>query len=366
MFSSLAHRIPGSGLVPELEFAIARTYENQDQWPEAAAQYDHWVTTFTNHALLPQAQYARAWANWRAGNEPQAFAQITNFLAHFQTNKELAPLAQWWLADYFRRQGDLVEAERNFKWCYQNTNWSATSDLAYQAKLMAGRCAVQRGDWKDAKEDYFRDLINDVNCPADLQAQAWYAFGCASMSLINSDSTNKAPDYAEAIAAFDRIPRLYPSNPIVVAALGEKACCLLQSAQTSQDLNSVSNAFQQVVDAPQADAKARSIAKVGLGVTIEKLGQQATGGDRIRLLLAARDQYLDVLNGTILRKGETPDSFWTKEAGLKASRLLADVLKERGQAIKALEQLQTLFPAFHLEDRIKVLKAQEQEAHQNR
>jgi TolA-binding protein len=361
LFSDYAQKVSDSSLRPELELAIARTYEEENRWPEAISEYDRWLASFTNHVQMARAEYSRAWANWKAGFETNAFLQFTNFLARFEKDS-FAPLAQWWIADYFRRQGDFPEAEKNYKYCYQNTNWSASTELAYQARMMAGRCAVARAAWGEAKRDYFRLLINDPNCPPDLQAQAWFAFGNASMSQISLDSTNKAPDYSEAINAFDKIPLLFPTNPIAVLALGEKACCLLQLSQTAQDLSSVTNAFQKVIDSPLADARARSIAKVGLAITLEKLAQQSVDPDRTALFTAARDQYLDVLNGNVLRAGEPPDPFWTKEAGLKVSRLLGDVLKQRVQAIKALEQLQKTFPILRLQDKIDALKLQDQQA----
>src|SRR5262249_49900083 len=145
------------------------------------------------------------------------------------------------------------------------------SELAYQARLMAGRCAVRRYDWEAAKNYYFLQLINDTNCPTDVQAQAWFALGDTLMSQVIPDSTNRLPDYGAAITAFDKIGLLFPSNPIVALALGEKACCLLQLAQSAQDYSRVTNGFSSVLDSPLADARARSIAKVGLGVALEKL-----------------------------------------------------------------------------------------------
>jgi TolA-binding protein len=361
MFSELAQQAPATSLRPELELAVARTYEEENRWSDAAQAYDRWLVSFTNHILEARAEYSRAWANSKANQETNALIQFTNFLARFQTDP-FAPLAQWWVADYYRAQGDFPEAEINYKFCYQNTNWSASSELAYQARMMAGRCAVARYDWKVAKEDYFQKLINDTNCPSDVQAQAWFAFGSASMSQTSLETTNKMPDYREAIDAFDKIPLFFPTNPIAVLAVGEKACCLLQLARSSQEFTSVTNAFQKVIDSPLADIRARSIAKVGLAITLEKLAEQSAGTDRITLYMAARDQYLDVLNGKLRRPGEEPDPFWTKEAGLKVYRLLADILKQRAQAIKTLEELQTTIPGLRLEDRINALKAQDQQA----
>jgi TolA-binding protein len=365
LFSDFTKRSPNAPLRPEVELAIARTYEQQNEWPEAIQQYELWLNTFTNHPGQARAEYSRSWASFRAGMETNALTQFTNFIARFPTD-EFAPRAQWWVADYAYRQGDVTAAEQGYKWCYQNTNWPATSELAYQARLMAGRCAVLRQNLRDAKNDYFLPLINDTNkCPSDIQAQAWFAFGDALMSLISPDSTNRLPDYGAAITAFDKINILFPSNPIVALAQGEKACCLLQLAQNTQDYARVTNAFRSVLDSPLADARTRSIAKVGLGVALEKLADKGVGAERTALLAEARDHYLDVFYGKILHERERPDPFWTREAGLKAARLLTDSLKQRQQAIAVYQRLQSMCPVLRLDEKINSLKAQEQEARQS-
>ncbi|HTL54616.1 MAG TPA: tetratricopeptide repeat protein [Candidatus Limnocylindrales bacterium] len=361
LFSSFVKSSPNASLRPEVELAIARTYEQEDQWPDAIHQYDFWLDAFTNHPAQPRAEYSRAWANFQANREPEAFNQFTNFLSRFPAD-EFAPRAQWWIADFFYRKGDLTAAEQNYKWCYQNTNWAASSELAYQARLMAGRCAIKRQAWEDAK-DYFIKLINDTsNCPPDLQAQAWFALGDTLMSQINPDSTNRVPDYGAAITAFDKIPLLFPTNPITPLALGEKACCLLQLAQNPQDYSRVTNGFISVIDSPLADARARSIAKVGLGIALEKLADKSSDPASTTLLIGARDHYLDVFYGKILRDGEKPDPFWTREAGLKAGHVISDSLKQRAQAIAIYQQLQNMCPALRLDEKITALKTQEQEA----
>jgi len=364
LFSDFTGRAPNAPLRPEVELAVARTYEQQDQWSEAIEHYEAWLNIFTNHpSERPRAEYSRAWANFRAERETNALMLFTNFIAQFPADK-FAPRAQWWVADYAYRKGDVVAAEQAYKWCYQNANWSPTSELAYQARLMAGRCAVVRHAWETAKSDYFLQLINDTNCPAHIQAQAWFAFADTLMSQVNPESTNRFPDYGAALNAFDKIGLLFPSNPIVALALGEKACCLLQLAQSAQDYARVTNGFKSVLDSPWADARARSIAKVGLGVALEKLADQSLGTERIAYLTEARDHYLDVFYGKTRKEGEEPDVFWTREAGLKAARLLADSLKQRQQAIAVYQTLQSMCPVLRLDEKINLLRAQEQEARQ--
>ena len=112
-------------LRPQVELAVARTYEREQNWAAAITNYASWLENFPTNDLRPQASYSLAWADFQAGNETNAFVQFTNFVAQFPAN-ELAPLAQWWVADHFFRAGDYVAAERNYKYIFQNTDWQGS------------------------------------------------------------------------------------------------------------------------------------------------------------------------------------------------------------------------------------------------
>jgi TolA-binding protein len=355
LLSEFAAHVTGSSLLPELQLAIARTHEQEQQWAEAITLYDSWLARFTNHPAQARAEYSRARANFKADRETNALIQFTSFTARFPTS-ELAPLARWWLGDFHFRAGDAQAAEENYQAVYQNTNWPIT-ELSYQARMMAGRAAFARQGWKDAK-DYFGKLAGNTNCPAPLRAQAFFALGD---TLMSQDSTNKLADYQEALSAFDQVFYLCPSNHLAALAWGAKANCLLQWAQTSQDYSSVSNAFQQVISAPGADAQARSIAAVGLGVTLEKLAGKKNGEENAALLNLALREYLDVFYEKLLRENEKPDPFWTRRAGMEAGRL-AEAMKLRTQAINVYQRLQELFPPLKFDGKINALKALEKEA----
>ena len=352
LFCDAARTATNSALLPEIQLAIARTYEQEARWEDAIQQYDTWLNTFTNLATRSQAEYFRAHANYEAGHETNALAQFTNLVARFPTS-EYAPLAQWWVADYFFGVNKPHEAEINYKLVFQN--WPA-SPLAYPARLMAGRMAVVRQGWDDAA-DYFRSLQNDPNCPSDLRAQALFAFGD---TLLSRNSTNRL-DYDDAFATFDLVCKNYPTNAIATLAWGQKAICYWQFARISNDpadYAKATNAFQQVIDSSMADAKARSIAEVGLAFTLEKLSETRQDPERTELLNTALQHYQRVFydNG-FLRHGEKLDPFWTRKAGMEAGRL-AERLNLREHAIRVYQRLQQMFPPLRLEDRIKALQAQ--------
>ena len=348
-------------LAAEVQLAIARTYEQEGKWELAIGQYDQWLDVYTNHPAQPRAEFARALANSRAGFQTNALTQLTNLVARFPTSTHV-PLAQWWVADYYYLSGDSEGAEKNFQAIFQNP--STPPELAHEAILMTGRAAFKRQGWKDAR-DWFTRLMNLTNAAPTLRAQAYFAYGD---TLVTQGSTNKLGDYVEALTAYKQVGALCPTNPIAILALGARANCYLQCSRPD-DLNAATNAYQQVVDADPAlaDAAVRSGAKVGLGVTLEKIAQQPELDEKAKLnvLEAALKQYLDVYyHSDILRGDEKADLFWTVKAGLEAGRLLTDSpLKDRHAGTEALfiyQDLQKLVPSLRLESKINALKAQQQ------
>jgi TolA-binding protein len=353
IFSQFITNAPRSALVPELSLAIAWTYELENNWDKAIALYEGWLTRYLNDPARPRAEYYRGIAYWLSGRETNAFSCLTNFIAQFPTN-ELTPLARWWVADYYRNKGNLLEAESSYQLVWPKN--LPASELGYQAQLMAGKVAVARQAWLQAS-NYFTGLYNDTNCPTEIRVESLSAYGDI-LSLGDAPETNKLGNFKEAIRVFSRICDEYPSNRFAALAWGRKAGCLLQWAQESHEYDPASNAFQSVIDSPLADARARSTAKVGLAIVLEKQAQQRTGAEQTQLLQLALKQCLDVIYEVDLRPGEKADAFWQKEAGLTAGRLL-ESLQEWSQAANLYRRLQVLLPPLRERLEEKILKARE-------
>jgi TolA-binding protein len=322
LFRKFAATSPNSPLRSQVELAVARTYEREQDWPSAIGQYENWRNDFPTDALRPQADYALARANFQAGNEMNAFGLFTNFIVQFPTN-ELAPLAQYWVAEHYFRLGgtNYMEAERNYKMLYQNTNWQRLppvyTNLPYQARLMAGRAAMGLPSYTDAI-DHFTSLTSDTNCPSDLNAQALFAYGSALMLQESPDTNKPLANFQLAMKVFSQICQLYPTNEPGALAWCEIGDCALQLT----NYDAATNAYAQVFNPPFANISARSRAQIGFGLVLEKKAALAAGGDQTALLQAALDNYLDVLYKNNLRDGEQPDEFWTKKAGLQAAPLV--------------------------------------------
>ncbi|HUZ07397.1 MAG TPA: tetratricopeptide repeat protein, partial [Candidatus Paceibacterota bacterium] len=360
LFEKFKQLSPGSDLLPEVDLAMARAYEQEGDWPSAIGVYEDWVKQFgTNAALLPSVEYARAWANFQAGDETKAFQLFTNFIAQFPASA-LAPVAQWWVGDHFFRAGDFLEAERNYKYVFQN--WP-TNGLAPYAKMMAGRAAMGRGGYQDAIS-YFTSLTLDTNCPPGLDAQALFAYGSALMQMPSSDTNRPLANFDQAIPVFKAICQKYPANQQAALAQGAIGECYFQLT----NYVAATNAYAQVIASPLADISARSQAQLGTGIALEKMAALTTGTNQIALLNQALDKYYDVFKGNNLRKvnGEEADPFWQKEAGLDAERL-AENLQEWKPAFAYYHDMTNNWPSLQpvLENKMKNLLQAHPEAAQN-
>jgi TolA-binding protein len=343
LFNASLQKFPKSQLAPEAQLAAARTFEQEQSWAAAIAAYDTWLANFAGHDAQPRAEFARANCLAQSGQGTNALAAFTRIVAQFPAN-DLAPLAQNWIADFYLQQGDFAGAEKNYQLVYQNTNWPP-SVLTYSARLMAGRAAAARLGFGEAA-GYFtkliNDEINDKSCPPEIVAQAFFDLGDSTARMETTETNKPLANLEEAIRSFNKIPQLYPNSELAPLALGRAGNCYFQlAARDPKFYDSAIQTYKQVLDAPRANAAARSDAEVGIGLALEK--QSELKGDDTALLKLAQERYLNVALATNLREQEQPDAFWVKKASLEAARV-AESLGDWPQAVNLYSNLSRLLP----------------------
>jgi len=340
VFRRFETQFSGSPLKPEVEFAAARTFEQEQNWRAAVTGYGQWLKSYPTNDMQPKVKFALAQANFHAGDEAGAFRLFTAFVAGFPTN-ELAPLAQWWVADYYFRATNFTgvenyfAAETNYENIFQNSAWKA-SPLVWPARLMAGRAAMGRQGFSDAGR-YFTKLIDDTNCPpeqADLKVQARFAYADALRQMAPSETNNASLQLA--LNLFGQICQLYPTNETGALAWSEAGDCNLQMG----DLDAATNAYAQVLNSPAAGPRLRGRAQVGLGLVLEKKAALLPPEGRTAMLKQALEIYLN-----LLYTDEVADAFWQKKAGLQALPLLATVGDRNPEALdKFFDRLEKWLP----------------------
>lgn len=342
-------RFATSELLPKARLAIARSYVDELKWPEAIGAYDQWLKSYTNHSMRAEAAFHRAWTFHRANQDTNALPAFTNFVVTFPSSP-LAPLAQFWVAEHFYRQGDYENAELNYGLVER---YQAAPQLRYQSRLMAAKSALLRDKPSDAF-GILTNLLSDPNCPASVRPEAFFVFG--DVMLKQADTVMKQPGgigtnkFTEAINVFTVITNQYPTSRVEPLARGKIANCYFQLAAITTNATFYAHArdeYSRVMNSPIADISTRSQAEVGLATVLEAESEFRSAEEQKPLLRQALGHYLNVLfgKGAQLEKGEQPDLFWMQKAGVAAGRL-AERLQMFSQAVRIYERLGSEFPGL--------------------
>lgn len=347
VLTNLIQKFPATKVRPDVEYAIARTYAMQEDWAGAANAFSRWSATHQKHPLLPQAEFSRALAFDKAGDETNAFILFTNYVTRFPSN-QLAAWAQNWVADWYFNNGKYADADLNYQELLRK--FPNSGDLVYQARLMSGRSAYARQGPLDIKaaRDCFTDLGADTNTPSTIAAQAWFALGDINLQLFREtpDSTNRYCDAA--VTAFKRIPA---TNSLAASAKGRIGDCFLEwyrhtpPPEGLQGLTDAIAAYTNVVAMTDANDSAHCQALVQLG-TIAEIQTN---------LPAAREYYLKVLYET---QPDRVDLVWVNQAGVAAARL-CEAEGRWDQAISVYNRVLAIIPSLKpiLDKKISVATA---------
>ncbi len=360
LLADFLRRFPNSPLAAEVHLAVSRTHVQEKNWPAALAGYERWLKQFGGHSSRAQAEFDRAWAFSMSGQETNAFTAFTNIITRFPAAPQ-TPLAQVWVADNHFNRGDFVGAEKQYQILSQSTN--CPSELHFRARMMAGRAALARQGFTDARR-YFAELFDDKNCPDEVKAEAVFALGDATIFEFSAVSAKPKAKYEEAINAFTRLQQLFPTNPIAAQAWGRIGDCHLQLApEDPSRYEKALAAYQKVMqmEGRMADVAARSQAEVGVALVHEREAEKKLPAERESLNEKALTHYLQVFYGKNIRAGEQQDAFWMKEAGLAAARLREGQM-QWAEAVAVYRRLQETFPALRAALQKKIDRALEQMA----
>jgi TolA-binding protein len=340
----------------ELMLAMSSTYGSMGDWPHAIAAVEAWLGAEGNagHPLGGRAEFELGRLRALSGDATNAFASFTNFVTRWKTN-ELAAHAHFWLADHYFNQGEDSAhlAEKHYQLVFQNTNWPS-SELTWRAQFQAGRCALMRQGRNEARDYYFKKLVENRAAPSEWRARALYAIGDTFAEEGGSERWSKA------INAFNEIVDNYTNAMVHPLALGRIGDCNRQMGGLGEPkrYDDAMGHYQLVVDHPRADVTTRSQAMFGLAEACQAKARLSAPPDAA-LLAKARKLLSEVFRSTRVdvSKGERPDPYWVERAG----RALSSALAENGDAsasVSVLEGLKRELPHLRvvLDREIKALK----------
>jgi TolA-binding protein len=350
-YEAFLQRYTNSTLIPDVRLAIARTFEQRGDYGAALASYAGWLAHYTNApglstGLVAQATFDHARLSFRTRPDAAAVGLLTNFVARFPAHSN-APLAQYLVADHAFAQGDFARAELLFRDRLLAPSTTPPGDeLPYRARLMAGKAAVFRSSWPNAREHFDWIITNGplhvVSSPLPLAvvAEAYVARGDLFLLEPGDRAANPLTRYEDALTAFAKVAERLPPSEWAPRAWGRIGDCHLQLAtQDPARYDAAAEAYGKVLESP-ADPTLRSMAEVALGLVREKQAALKPANEQGPLLEAAMAHYLNVFYEKNLRAGELPDPSWLKQAGLDAVKL-AEALKRWDVALGLYQRLVT-------------------------
>jgi len=349
---------PAAGVAAEVELALSAVELRARQWTNALISLDRWVTQHTNHVLLPQAEFDRAWAAAQAGLMTNAVSQFAALSMRFPTNP-ISQTASLWLAGHYFSQGDYTRAEQACVSVYTNAAWRGNT-LWHQARLWAAEAARRRQSFGSAQEQLV-ELLNDRTTPTNLVPSAYFALGETQLEQPPASAAPPLANFQQALEAFTAAAQ-FTNSVVSVAALGKMADCHLQLATRGTNGYAKANElYRRVLDSRRADLAARCKASVGLGLVAEKVAATSAPAVAGPLLVVALNHYLDVVNGTLIRPGEQTDPWWVKEAGREAGRLL-ETSARWVEAAALYDRLAREFPTFKTAWELRASEARQRAA----
>ena len=246
---------------PEVDLAIARTYEREEDWTNAVNKLYAWVEANTNHELLPEAEYRLAWAYFKAGKTTRAVPTFTNFAANYPGERaadEAASLDGTSLSErqimtggsHFQKDHEPGRRPRSFR--------KARMRAGQAARIVCGPGELSAG------YRYFRGLAKDTNCPPGLQLEAQFAAATRS-SFRGANQPGPLPN---AVAIFGDIATNHPGDPQAPRAWGRMGDCYQLFGgwgDTNAFLLAI-NAYGKVLNATNAEiasVRRRNMASAG-------------------------------------------------------------------------------------------------------
>ncbi len=327
-------------LRPEVEYAIAYTYELQGQWPAAAARYVAWLENYPERPDRARAAYALAWCHSQNNQPTEALALFRNFLRDHGDDQR-AQRARLWIGNYHFNRGAFEAAERQYATIY-NAGDDAQKSLRQHAGLMAGRAAFRQNRlpqtlrYLEELSDAVRD---DATVEPNFKAQIELSLGDAYFEQDRSAPPAKDEPVSKAQIAYSRVSALHPESRLAAVAWGRFG----DYSYFVKDYPEAIQAYERVLDEPGADVTIRSQAEVALGAVYERQAETAPPLEARTLHNRALTHYLNVVYQDNLEAEELPDPYWLEEAGFKASHLV-EANQDTRAGVKLYRRLAEMIP----------------------
>ena len=340
------------------EIEAIRIQITKGQWADAIKLYDRWLKKYPEHNMRRKVLLDRAWALMRSGKKVDAVRAYEN-LAFTKTKSPEVYTAKIWLADhYFNSVTNRLAAEKIYQEIASETN--CPPYLRHRSQLMAGRAAMVRQGYDDAKKS-FVDLINDKDVSSPERIQATFALGDLIMfelrsSPVNSPEAEKIQNEKihQSTNTLFGLTQIVQTNRVAARAWGRIGDISLMVARKRES---------HYAHAKVAYGKSRSISEqqlrglsvagdyddilyqalMGLAYCSDRSTMGSVGEIRKVAFEDALKNVTDVYEDSYGHPAKKINLYWRGQSGVMAIRLLIE-LNRYDDALRKYDELEILFP----------------------
>ena len=320
LFGSMLERFGHFATRPFVELSMARSLEMEGQWSEALKAYDQWLMDHPEDERRDEAVYGKGWAEDRLGKADEAMDQFRLLIEAFP-DSDLIPLAQRWIGDHYFNQGDHASALAAYGAVIKPSG--NMSPHRARARLMMGRCCFHLKQY-DAAVEHLAPLVRDADLIKqvlgnDFIAEVFLCQGDAQFEFARSKTPINTEVLRQANGAYTSVYAVHRPNRWEPLAWGRRGDLLYFEGE---DYAEAISAYEEALRYESLSIATRSQLMVSIGMVKERLSE---GADEMRdqeMENQALNQYLQVVYQKNLKRGEVPDAFWLREAGVRAMGIL--------------------------------------------
>jgi len=322
------------------ELESARVFISKNNWSVAIARYNAWLETHKSQPLgeLAKVSFDLGWLYHLNNDFASAKRTFLSVVLKFPDTPEAAR-AHMWLADrsFSASNPDYVKAEEAYQKVRDIKNIPLT--LRFRASLMAGRSALARGNFENARE-YFKEINKAKECPKTIKAEA--AFALSDVAILDSTKDDPFTKLNNTIGILESY--LKSNNQqithMALLAYGRIGDCHLQMA--AKDPNrylKAQEAYGRVIEISNqmdGDPPARYRAMIGMALSLKNI-PEADSNKRTKNLIQALGWAKKVFEGATATESAL-NPFWVRESGMISAELQSLAGKPK-EAIATYEAL---------------------------
>ena len=369
---------PNHNLLAAAELEAIRAQISKERWPEAIELYDRWLEKYPDHNMRAKVLLDRAWTLMRSGQKPDAMLAYKN-LTLIKAKSPEVYTAKIWLADqYFNSVTNRLAAEKIYQEVASETN--CPPYLRHRSQLMAGRAAMVRQGYDDAKKSFVA-LINNKDVSGHERVQATFALGDLIMfelksSPVNSPQAERMQNETihQSTNTLFGLTQIVQTNRVAARAWGRIGDISLMVARKREShytharvayekSRSISEQQLKSVSGVSGFDDILNQALMGLAYCSDRSTAGRVGEIRRAAVEDALKNVIDVYEDSYGHPTKKINLYWRGQSGVMAIRFLIE-LDRYDDALRKCDQLEVLFPNMRLflkakKQRLEELRAAE-------